>query len=243
MEQIKQIPVWNTITTAWEKTYGIKKTFWAAIGLIILIGAGLGILQGIAKTISPGLETFTRLISNIITYFLQVGLLYMGIQRALDAPVTYKQLFFAFDTDHILKLFGVYLLQIVIFIPVIILVIIASVFAGDSSPLPGTGGLFLAALLFLVALILGVYLIIRVMLGIAFVVAKDAGPWNAIKMSFQATQDNVLNLFGISLLQMLIVLISILPLLIGLIWTLPFSAICYGVIYKSLLGNVRDGQF
>lgn len=232
-----EIAVWDTITIAWNKVLGAKKSFWAAFGVIFLIGLGLGILQGIAKVISPALGLLFQLITNIVTYLLQVGILYMGILRATDNPISYKEIFFAFDFDHIWKLIGVYILQMIVFIPVIILIIVASVLSSESEP--QTFSLFLAALLYLTAIILGIYLLMRIMLGIAFVITKDANPWEAIKMSFQATDGNVINLIGIFLLQIAIVLISVIPIGIGLIWTLPFSTICYGVIYKTLLTNVE----
>lgn len=235
-----EINIWDTITAAWHKVYGVKASFWTAFGLVFLIGLGLGIFEGIAKAISPGLSVIIQLITNVITYLLQVGILYMGIMCALDKPITYKQIFFAFDFDHIWKLIGVYILQMIIFAPAIIALIVGGILASEANP--QTTSLVLAAILFIGGIVLMVYLLMRIMLGISFVIMHNANPLDAIKMSFRATNGNVINLVCIFLLQIGIVLISVIPLGIGLIWTLPFSTICFGVIYKMLLPNAENNQ-
>src|SRR5205085_143591 len=78
------------------------------------------------------------------------------------------------------------------------------------------------------------YLLVRLMLSIAFVLEQNVNPWRAIVLSFHATRCNFWRLFGWYIAIWIIMMISIIPLGIGLIWTLPLIYISYGMIYKTL---------
>jgi hypothetical protein len=96
------------------------------------------------------------------------------------------------------------------------------------------------AIPFLLGIIGGVlvfYLSIRMCISSEFILDKAIQPFDAIKMSFKATRHNFWNCLGILILLLLIFIISLLPLGIGLIWTLPMAAICRGLIYKRLSAN------
>jgi uncharacterized membrane protein len=79
------------------------------------------------------------------------------------------------------------------------------------------------------------YLITRVGLAKAIVVMERLMPWTAIKKSFKATEGNVLLLFGFIVVVVLFVFVSILPMVIGFIWSIPFMLIAYGAVYLRLV--------
>jgi hypothetical protein len=95
-------------------------------------------------------------------------------------------------------------------------------------------------LLSFLSIILTIYLLFRMYLVHAFILAKKVNPWVAIKLSFKATKSNVCRLIGLSILNGLILLVSAIPLGIGLIWTLPYFFINFGEIYKSLVESRSD---
>jgi uncharacterized membrane protein len=97
----------------------------------------------------------------------------------------------------------------------------------------------ITALSYLIGLAVISYLIIKMILAIGFLVDKKIGPWQSIKMSFRATRGNFWGIFGLMIILCLIIMMSIIPLGIGLIWALPYAIITYGVMYKNLLANVQ----
>jgi len=231
--QVTELPVWDTINAAWEKTYGAKATFWGAILVLAAIMFGIGVLEGITAK-WWGISGLFQLLGNIIGYFLQLGLVYIGITRAKDMPINYKLMFTTFDLQLALRLIGLYILQTLIFlIPIAIGAIGVYVYMMGSSATTFIGGL-----IFVISIIATIVVAIRLSLGMAFVLDTREGPVAAIKHSLTATDHNFWNLLGIFLLQFLIIIISIIPLGIGLIWSIPFVLINYGVIYKTLRANI-----
>ncbi len=236
MDALYVLPVGETLGNAWDKVKGSKKSFWAAFIILFIIAFGIGILQGIAKGMSPGLGFIVGIVGQIIIFLMQIGLLYIGIQRAFDLPITYTQLFRAFDGAIALRAIGLYILQVIIFIPPFIAIFIG-VFLGAATR-GSTLGSIISVLLCLIGTIGLIYLSIRMMMGMALILDKGLNPWKAVKASFHITRSNFWSLLGILFLQFLIVFISLIPMGIGSIWTMPFMFILYGVMYKKLLVNL-----
>ena len=236
------IPVRETITTAWHKVSGTKGSVWAGIGIIVLVGIGFAILEAITKAV-PFINGLITIINQIVVFLLQMGLLYIGIKRAAEMPITYKLMYRTYELSMTIRVILVYILKILILLPSMILLIISVVLnglttAGSIQP----SGLMttLIVILFIIGFISLIYLSIRIALGMAFALDQEVNPWQAIKMSFAATNENVWRLIGIYIIQLIIVIISMIPLGIGLIWTIPFILILYGTIYQRLLINTKQ---
>lgn len=226
-----QLPVWDTINAAWTRVSGSKGSFWAAAGIIFVIMFGIGVLEGITENLMF-VSGLLGIIGSVLGYFLQLGLIYMGITRAKDMAINWKMVFNTFNTQIALYLIGLYILQTLIFmIPAIVGALGFMMFMAG-------GVLAFFGALVIIASIIGMLIIaIRLSLSMAFVLDTLTSPLAAIKQSIAATDGNFWNLVGIFLLQMLILIISVIPIGIGLIWSLPFSLICYGLIYKTLRAN------
>lgn len=236
------IPVKDTIASAWRKVYGAKGSFWAAMLLLIVLSIILYGIQALFDYILPSLDSIVGIVVQAIDYLLQMGIIFFGIQRAFDLPISYSLLFRSFKYPLWVKMIGLYILQVLIFIiPVLLLfipmILKASLENGDSlSPLP----LIISIILVVIGVIVIIILAIRLALSNAFVLDKQLGPVDAIRASFQATRGNFWRLLGIMIIQLAIVLVSVIPFGIGLIWTIPFAYILYGLVYKRLLVNVRS---
>lgn len=227
------IPVWDTITTAWEKVCGAKKTIWAALIVFFAIMFAFGLIQGAIDEDAKMTSGIIQLIANVIGYFLQMGMLYIGIQRAADLPIEYRQIFRVFKKDIAIKIIFLYILQILVFAPVIAILILASMI---TTFIPGAIAA-VPVILFIIGGFAIVYLSVRMIVSNALVLDRAINPWAAIKLSFKATRDNFWPCLGLVLMQMIIVAISTIPLGIGLIWSLPFMFICFGLIYQRLMVN------
>jgi len=228
----------ETIKTAWNKVSGAKGTIWAALIILFAVALGLGLVNVMLSAMLPKVGPVFNVVFQVLIYLLDMGILYIGIKRAMDMPISYGLVFHAFSNGLPVKIILLYILQILIcFIPVLLM--LASAFTYDMEQASGQTFLFmsLSILLFVAGLLGTIYITIRLMLSMGFVLDKQMSPINAIKSSFRATQCNFWNIFFIFLLQSLIIAISAIPLGIGLIWTIPFSLINYGVIYKNLSTN------
>jgi hypothetical protein len=224
------LPVGETIGIAWDKVKGTKGSVWAAILMTSLIMLGLGFFDWVIRVIAPPIEPFFRIIVQVIGFLLQMGIMYIGIRRAQDLPITYRMMFRTFEGSIAIRVIGVYILQIIIFIIPVALIIFSAVLVGRS-------GAHVAILLGIFGFVLTIFLCVRMMLSMAFVLDKGTNPWPAISQSFASTKNNFWRLVAIFLAQSIIIIISAIPIFIGLIWTLPFAYILYGLVYKNLSLN------
>lgn len=222
------LPVWDTITTAWEKVSGSKASFWGATLLIILISMAFGLLGALCQYVFSAGEGVIHFISSFINFFLQMGIIYMGIRRAQDLPFSYKDMFYPFRLDLIIKLIGLYILKILIMLP-FALVMVITIATGASK---GT----LVAINTLLALA-ALYLFVRLTLAAAYLLDRSVGSWQSIVLSFNATRSNFWRLFATFFILGLIYVLGIITLFIGFIWILPLGFILYGLIYKRLSVN------
>lgn len=110
------------------------------------------------------------------------------------------------------------------------------------------GSLFVTMLLmyimliigFLLLIIPGIYLSVAYYMAMPLVVEKGMGPWQALETSRKVVSKHWFKMFFFGIVMMLIMLISMLPLGIGLIWTLPLMMIAYGIIYRNMFGLRKE---
>ncbi|HEY8027378.1 MAG TPA: hypothetical protein VIF60_22735 [Burkholderiaceae bacterium] len=82
----------------------------------------------------------------------------------------------------------------------------------------------------------GIYLMVAYSLAIPLVVEKDLGPWEALEASRKAITHHWFGFLGLYISMFFIVLFSMLPLLVGLLWTIPLSILLKGVLYRTVFG-------
>jgi uncharacterized membrane protein len=73
-------------------------------------------------------------------------------------------------------------------------------------------------------------------LAIPLVVERKLSPWQALETSRKAITQHWFKVFGLFLVLGVIVLVSAIPLGIGLVWTLPMAIIAIGVLYRTIFG-------
>lgn len=89
----------------------------------------------------------------------------------------------------------------------------------------------------LICLVLpGIYLMFAYTLSAMLMVDKDMGPWEAMETSRKAITKQWWTFFIFFIFMGVLVLLSALPLGIGLLWTLPISTIAMGIIYRDMFG-------
>lgn len=82
----------------------------------------------------------------------------------------------------------------------------------------------------------GIYLSIAYMLAIPLAVERKLSPWQAMEASRKAISQHWFKVFGLFVVLALILMVSMIPLGIGLIWSLPLTIVSLGVLYRTIFG-------
>ena len=202
------------LSESWERTKGLKGSFWAAgaiyfaviLVLTIVVGGGSDFLHGGGDTSGWILLSFiVQLVIMAAMYPFAAGIIMLGIERSVDFPLSYKNVFGYFT--YTLPLLGVAVLMSI-----------------------------LVAIGFLLLIIPGIYLSLAYMFTVPLVVEKNLGIWDAMETSRKAVTSHWFKLFFLFLIMGIIFIISALPLGIGLIWTYPMMVAMMGVMYRDIFG-------
>ena len=89
---------------------------------------------------------------------------------------------------------------------------------------------------FLLLVIPGIYLSIAYVLAIPLIVDRDMSPWDAMETSRKAVTKHWFKFLLFMIVMPLIMVISMIPLGLGLIWTIPMMALAFTVIYRETFG-------
>mgnify|MGYP001296924804 CR=1 FL=1 len=73
-------------------------------------------------------------------------------------------------------------------------------------------------------------------LALVLVVDKDFGPWEALETSRKAIQKCWFSVLGLWIVLGLILVVAMIPMGVGLIWAVPLTMLCVGVLYRNLFG-------
>lgn len=137
---------------------------------------------------------------------MSAALTMMGLSIAMARPITVKQLF-AYYNSKGLALIG---LQIVMMMAI------------------GLGLLLL--------IIPGIYLSIALLFAVPLMLEKNLTIVDAFEASRKAVTHHWFKVFGLWLVMGVILVISALPLGIGLFWTMPMMMAVIGVLYRRMFG-------
>ena len=88
----------------------------------------------------------------------------------------------------------------------------------------------------------GIYLSLSYAFAMILMLDKDMGIWEAMETSRKAVTKHWFKVFGFFFVIGLIMIVSAIPLGIGLIWTMPLMFIGYGVLYRNIFGVTQAGE-
>ena len=94
----------------------------------------------------------------------------------------------------------------------------------------------LVAIGFLLLVLPGIYLMVAYSLAMPLVVEKGLSPWQALEASRKAITKSWFRFIGLGLAIMVIMIVSMIPLGIGMIWTIPMAMIAFGIAYRNIFG-------
>ncbi len=87
---------------------------------------------------------------------------------------------------------------------------------------------------FVLLIIPGVYLAISYTFVYPLVVEKGLGTWEAMELSRKTITKQWFKFFGLALTTGVILVLSVIPLGVGLIWSVPMIYISYGLLYSHI---------
>lgn len=190
---------------AWDKTKGTKGSIIAACAIIYAIAFGLTFITGLATSKSTIMPIVFQIIITIIIMPMYIGLIMIGVRRAIEQPVTFTMIF---------QYFG-------FIVPLLLTTLLLYV---------------LVAIGFVLLVIPGIYLSVSYTFALLLVIEKKMGIWEALETSRKAVTHRWFSLFFFWIIMTVIILISMIPIGIGLIWTIPMGCIAYGIIYRNIFG-------
>lgn len=219
-----RITIGDIVDNAWRAVSGFKAPFWGAMIILMVINLAIGLFQNIfvpgEAVINPQtgeMPSSSGAIFQILVWFitapLNAGMIMMGVYWIGGREVSPRDLFKYFNLKHMFLLVGMQILMGIILL-----------------------------IGFLLLVLPGIYLAVAYSLTIPLMLDKNLSVWDAMETSRQAVTHHWFSFLGTFLMMILIYIISIIPLGIGLIWTLPMGACLIGLLYHTVFGISPEGQ-
>lgn len=195
------------LSEAWARIYGYKLPY-AIITSVYFLIYFVALVLVIAMM---GEEDSARAqaVIQLLSFAMMpmsAALTMMGLHMAMGRPITVKQLF-AYYNSKGLAIIG---LQIVMMMAIV-----------------------LGLLLFIIP---GIYLSIALMFAVPLMLEKNLSIIDAFEASRKAVTHHWFKLFGLLFVMGIILFLSMLPLGVGLIWTMPMMMAVIGVLYRRMFG-------
>lgn len=98
-------------------------------------------------------------------------------------------------------------------------------------------GSLLTVIGFMLLILPGVYLLFCYVFAPILAYERGYGFWDALETSRRVVTQHFFSVVGVWIVLLGILLVSLVPLGLGLIWTVPFFTIAVGVMYRELFGT------
>ena len=209
--------VFGAIREAWEKTKGVKGAIWmgsAVMYLVVLVLAAGG--AWLLPSFDPNVPNFGVLAGNIVFQVLVDSISVLFIAGLLVVGIRHvvgKPVSWNMVFDGFplaAKIVVAYLLQFI-----------------------------MICIGFLLLVLPGIYLSVGYALTIPLIVDQQLSPWQAMERSRKAVHKVWWKVAGLFLIMGFIMVVSMIPLGLGLIWTWPMFIVLAGVLYRYLFGRAN----
>ncbi|MBU0484450.1 MAG: hypothetical protein KKB30_08050 [Proteobacteria bacterium] len=206
----RDFAVMEVIKEAWQKTSGAKGSIWAAYAIIcfgmFVVVFGVQVLAGLAGAAD----------NLAITGAIQVTV--NAAMYPFLAGIMMMGIYKAVDRPINFKMaFGYFSLLIPIVVGGFLMTIIT-------------------VLGFILLFVPGIYLAISYSMTIPLIVEKGMGPWEAMETSRKAVSKHWFRVFGVNIMMGIILMISSIPMGLGIIWTMPMFFVTTGILYRNIIG-------
>lgn len=204
-----QFQIGEVIKESWAKLKGLKTNIWLAALVYIAILMPLTFVAGFASAFLGLNGVLSQLIIQLVT---------TAIGLPIGAGIMMIALKHSVGAPHQ----------------------VGEVFKHFNKIIPLTITTILMYLMIIVGLLLlvlpGIYLMFAYYMAIPLVVEKGMSPWQALETSRKAVTKKWFRFLGFVIVIMILITLSALPLMIGLIWTVPMSIFAYAIVYRNMFG-------
>lgn len=211
-----EFSIGGVLSEAWEKTSGAKWPVFLAFILYMLVMIGIMVVMSLVTVgmvaASPDASGGAVIMQVIMQVVINLAI--------LPLAVGFLMLGIKRSVDAPMKatsIFGYYSKTLSLFVTMLLV--------------------YLMIVIGLLLLVLpGIYLMIAYYMAMPLVVEKGMSPWQAMETSRKAITHRWFSFLGLGIVLMVIMMISMIPLGIGLIWTMPLMIIAFGVLYRNMFG-------
>ena len=219
-------------------SWNIMKKHMALMAIIVLFVFSLNILLTIIQERLLDEITYQSILFIMAAYLFQIGLnlgfLRICLNMINNAEVNFSLLFSSF---HMLISYVfatiLYLIALLLAASPGLLLFITSV-SIDLDNISSSIGSMPAILSVILMIVPAIYLSIRLQFYDYFLIDEECGILDAIKKSADISKGYVLELFIIGALLSLMILLSIIPMGLGLILSIPLSMVATSYVYLKL---------
>ena len=210
----------EVLSEAWESVMGTKLIFLAAMFIYIVIAGGMSVI------VSFLFDSQSYYDAGMVAQGFLSDQAVSWLTLPVTLPVLVGLVMLGIKRAHDLEL------------------TIASVFDYYVLVWPLVFASIVMNILIIVGMVLlilpGIYLATAYMFALALIVDKRLSLWEALESSRKAVTAHWFKIFGLNILMALIILLSALPLGIGLFWTVPLAFIANGILYRKIFGYGAD---
>lgn len=205
----------ETLSEAWDKTSGAKWPFNLAIFYYMIVMIGLMVVMAIAVASTTSVET-----PGSMPVLLEIGI-QVGFNLIM-LPMGLGLMMMGIKRSvggplHASEVFSYFPKMIKLFLTMLLMSLMV-----------------LIGLMLLV--IPGIYLMVAYYMAMPLVVEKNMSPWQALELSRKTLTHRWFAVFFLFIILGFIVTLSMIPLGIGAIWTIPMAIIAYGIMYRNMFG-------
>lgn len=211
----------EVVNEAWEKTKGVKGQILLALGLYILVYAAVAFASQVVFS-ALGLTAIPEPDGSNVGRVMGFNLLQNMVVTVSTMPM----------------MLGVFILGLRRAVDAPLSV--ASIMRHYDKTVPLAITLVMMYVMctigFILFIVPGIYLSIAYYMAMPLVVEKGLGPWQALETSRKAVSKRWFAVFGLCMLIGLINMLGMLAFGVGLVWTVPFTAIAFGILYRNMFG-------
>jgi hypothetical protein len=224
--------IFDALKETWARIKGFKATNLGAYTIMFLPSFIAGLLSSLFDD-NHAIALLITLTGTVISYPLIAGYMMLGVKRAANLPVTTLMVLDYFkDTLRIIAL--IITQGIMYFFPFAIGILLTTVATKTQAGLN-----ILLHIMGLGFFLFAIYLFVSYTFALPLLVEKRLSIWSALEISRQAVTQHFFKIFMTLLLAAIILVLSAIPLGIGLIWTIPFMNLLFGALYRLQFGVNR----
>lgn len=212
-----EFSIGGTISEAWEKTSGAKGTMMLAgfLYLVVMMAVSFG-MQFLMMAVFPTDNNSSQgvIIGSVLVQQIILNLIVMPMAMGLFIIGLRRSVNAPISVSSIFDYFPKAVTLLLTMLLFYIMVIIGLV----------------------LLVVPGIYLMVAYFMAMPLVVEKGLSPWQALEASRKAVSKHWFGFLGFYIAMLIIMLVSMLPLGIGLFWTMPMFLIAWGIMYRNMFG-------